>query len=76
MGAGVRRSGVTIDLGRVTAPSLVYVGGSDEPEEERKTADALGVELHVLPGLDHLQGFSRVDLVMPLVLGFLEPLGL
>jgi hypothetical protein len=27
-------------------------------------------------GLDHLQVFSRLDLVMPLVLGFLEPLGL
>jgi len=26
--------------------------------------------------LDHLQGFSRIDLVMPIVLGFLEPLGL
>jgi hypothetical protein len=29
-----------------------------------------------LPGLDHLQAFSRSDLVMPLVLGFLGPLGL
>jgi len=65
-----------IDIGRVTAPALVYVGGNDYPEEERKTSDALGIELRVLPGLDHLQAFSRLDLVMPLVLGFLEPLGL
>jgi pimeloyl-ACP methyl ester carboxylesterase len=65
-----------IDIGRVTAPALVYVGGNDYPEEERRTSDALGVELQVLPGLDHLQAFSRLDLVMPLVFGFLEPLGL
>lgn len=65
-----------VGIGRVTAPALVYVGGNDHPGKERKTSDALGVELHVLPGLDHLQAFSRLDLVMPLVLGFLEPLGL
>jgi pimeloyl-ACP methyl ester carboxylesterase len=67
---------LAIDIGRVTAPALVYVGGKDYPEEERKTSDALGVELHVLPDLDHLEAFSRLDLVMALVIGFLEPLGL
>ena len=76
MGIGGRRFGIAIDLGRVTAPAFVYVGGNDEPDEEKKTADALGVDLHVVSDLDHLQGFSRVDLVMPLVLGFLESLGL
>ena len=76
MGTGMGRSGLAIDLGRVTAPALVYVGGNDLPEEEKRTADALGVELHVLPGLDHLEGFARVDLVAPLVLGFLESLRL
>ncbi len=65
-----------IDIGRVTAPALVYVGGNDDPEAERKTSDALGVELQVLPDLDHLEAFSRLDLVMPLVLAFLLPLGL
>ena len=65
-----------VDIGRVTAPALVYVGGNDRPDEERRTSDALGVELHVLPDLDHLQALSRLDLVMPLVLGFLEPRGL
>jgi hypothetical protein len=65
-----------IDIGRVAVPALVYVGELDEPEDERKTSDALGVDLHLLPGLDHLQAFSRLDLVMPLVLGFLEALGL
>jgi pimeloyl-ACP methyl ester carboxylesterase len=66
----------SIDLGGVAVPALVYVGELDEPEDERKTSDALGVDLHLLPGLDHLQTFSRLDLVMPLVLGFLEALGL
>ena len=73
---GFRRSGYAFDLGRVTAPALDYVGGDNEPDSEKRTAEALGVELQVLPGLDHLQAFSRVDLVMPLVLGFLGPLGL
>ena len=76
MGIGGRRFGIAIDLGRVTAPAFVYVGGNDEPDEEKKTADALGVDLHVVSDLDHLQGFSRIDLIMPLVLGFLESLGL
>lgn len=65
-----------VGIGRVQSPALVYVGGDDSPEKERRTSDALGVELHVLPGLDHLQAFSRLDLVMPLVLEFLGPLGL
>jgi hypothetical protein len=76
MAIGRGRSGMAIDLGRVTAPAFVYVGGNDEPDEEKKTADALSVDLHVVLDLDHLQGFSRVDLIMPLVLGFLESLGL
>jgi pimeloyl-ACP methyl ester carboxylesterase len=69
------RSAFVLDLGRVAGPAFVYVGGNDGPEDEKKTADALGVDLHVLPGLDHLTAFTRLDLVMPLVLGFLEPLG-
>jgi len=63
-------------LTAITWRTFVYIGGNDEPEEERKTAAALGVECHVLADLDHLQGFSRIDLVMPVVLAFLEPLGL
>jgi len=70
-----RRSGLAIDLGRVAAPTLV-VGGDDDPGLAKTVADALGAELRVMPGLDHLQAFSRLDLVMPLVLAFLEPVGL
>lgn len=64
-----------VGIGRVTTPALVYVGGNDYPEEERKTSDALGVDLQVLPDLDHLEAFSRLDLVMPMVIAFLEHLG-
>jgi pimeloyl-ACP methyl ester carboxylesterase len=70
-----RRSGLAIDLGRIVAPTLV-VGGDDDPDVANTVADALGVKLHVIPGLDHIQAFSRPDLVMPLVLEFPEPLGL
>jgi len=69
------RYGVTFHLGRVTAPALVLVGGQNRPVDGRKTADALGCDFHVLPGLDHLATFSRTDLVFPLVDGFLESRG-
>ena len=70
------RYGIAYDLGRVTAPALVIAGGDDYPDESRSTADALGVELSVMPGLDHLHGFSRTDLVFPLVDAFLQTHGL
>jgi len=57
---------------RVTAPSLVYVGELDDPDADRKTADALGSTYRLLPGLNHLQEFTEIDLVMPFVFEFLE----
>jgi pimeloyl-ACP methyl ester carboxylesterase len=72
MSIAVARYGITYDLGRVTAPALVIVGGEDDPHESRATAAALGAEIHVLPGLDHLQEFTRTDLVFPLVDAFLR----
>lgn len=75
MSIGPRRSGLSTDLGRVVAPALV-IEGSKEADESKPFALALGVELHVLPDCDHLDAFSRLDLVMPIVTGFLEPLGL
>ena len=74
--SGPGRSGVAIDLGRIVAPTLVIEGGDDDPGVATTVAGTLSAEVHVIPGLDHLQAFSRLDLVMPLVLGFLEPLGL
>jgi pimeloyl-ACP methyl ester carboxylesterase len=76
MGIAEARFGRVIDLGRITAPALVYVGGDDSPSGDKKTADALGVDVIVLPDLDHLTVFTRTDLVFPMVRGFLESHGL
>jgi pimeloyl-ACP methyl ester carboxylesterase len=76
MGLAIAEFGISADCSRVTAPALVYCGGEDRPAENRTTADALGAEFRVLPGLDHLTSFSEVDLVMPMVLGFLESAGI
>ena len=66
----------SISLERVTAPSLVYSGGADGPESDRRTAGALGVELVELDGLNHLEVYSRLDLVVPLVAGFMATHGI
>jgi len=68
--AGRRLFPYDIDLGQISAPSLVYSGSEDEPDLDRRTARALGVELHELPGLDHRTGLSATDRVMAVV----EPL--
>ncbi len=80
---GGRNSGFAIDLSRITAPALVYCGALDDPDDVIHTADALGVELHILPGLDHGDAFSPVgggtdtlEAVLPLVLAHLDRNGL
>jgi pimeloyl-ACP methyl ester carboxylesterase len=75
-GIGSRLSGIVIDFAHIRAPTLLYVGGADLPEAQAGNAAALGVEVTVIPALDHVEGFGRSDLVMPLVFGFLEPRGL
>jgi pimeloyl-ACP methyl ester carboxylesterase len=70
-----RRFGVAFDLRHIAAPALV-LSGDDDPGGAERCADALGAALRFMPGLDHLQAFSRTDIVMPLVLEFLRPLGL
>ena len=57
-------------------PALVIAGGRSAPEEAVADAAAMGVEPHLLADLDHLEAFSRLDLVMPLVVGFLERHGI
>src|SRR6266542_1382871 len=74
--SGPGRSRVAIDLWRIVAPTLVMEGGDDDPGVAKTVADTLSPKLHIIPGLDHLKAFSRLALVMPLVFGFLEPLGL
>lgn len=80
---GARESGLVIDVTRIVAPALVYCGGNDEPDAVKQTAAALGVELHVLPGLDHSDAFapvggrdSTVETVIPWVVAHLEAVGL
>lgn len=75
MAVGPRRSGCAVDLERVIAPALV-IGSVDDPDGDKLVADRLGVDVQALAGLDHLEAFSRLDLVMPLVTGFLESHGL
>jgi pimeloyl-ACP methyl ester carboxylesterase len=76
MWLGERRSGSTTDLARISAPSLVMKGRKGKAALAAESVDALGVAVDVLPNCDHLEAFSRLDLVMPLVFGFLGPRGL
>ena len=63
-----------VDVARITAPSLVYVGEQDDVDAVRSMADVLGVSAHILPGADHEAGFMASDQVLPLVEEFLRTL--
>jgi pimeloyl-ACP methyl ester carboxylesterase/uncharacterized protein (DUF433 family) len=63
------------DLGRMSIPVLFYCGGQDLPDLHRQTADALGVELHVVGDGDHPGTLDDVESVMPLAIGFLDAVG-
>ncbi len=69
---GSRRSGYLPDLRRVVAPTLLYVGGGDDPEDARSTAAALGVELHVIGRSDHFGTFNDDEAIAPLAIAHLE----
>lgn len=69
--AGRRLIPYDVDLGQISAPSFVYVGSEDGPDHNRRTARALGVELQVLPGLDHRTGLSATDRILAIVEPFL-----
>jgi pimeloyl-ACP methyl ester carboxylesterase len=69
--AGRRLFPYDIDLRRISARSLAYGGSEDQPELDRRTAKALGVEFHELPGLDHRTGLSDTARVMAVVEPFL-----
>jgi pimeloyl-ACP methyl ester carboxylesterase len=69
---GRLESAYVFDLRRVSAPTLLYCGGDDGPEDAVPTAQALKTELQVIEGCDHFGAFREVDLVMPLALAFLE----
>lgn len=71
LAAGRRLFPYALDLGRITAPALIYVGGEDEPDGDRRTAEAIGAEFHELAGLDHRTGLSDTATVMAAVEPFL-----
>jgi len=66
-------SAYIFDLDRVSAPTLLYCGRDDEPDEAVPTAQALKTELRVVDG-DHHGAFKAVDSVMPFALAFLKTL--
>jgi pimeloyl-ACP methyl ester carboxylesterase len=65
-------SAYVFDLGRVSAPTLVYCGGNDDPSDVMRTAQALKTELHVVEGCDHFGAFKEMHRVMPLAVAFLK----
>jgi pimeloyl-ACP methyl ester carboxylesterase len=73
---GDRRSRSTIDLARISAPALVLEGHKDGFDASDRSGPLPDADVHVLPDCDHLQAFSRLDLVMPIVRAFLEVHGL
>jgi pimeloyl-ACP methyl ester carboxylesterase len=73
---GERRSGSTTDVARIRAPSLVLEARKVDVDASTISTGIAGAEVHVLAGCDHLEAFSRLDLVMPIVRGFLESHGL
>jgi pimeloyl-ACP methyl ester carboxylesterase len=69
---GRSESAYVFDLGRVSAPALVYCGGDDDPDDAVPTAQALKTELRVVEGCDHFGAFKALDAVMPFALAFLR----
>ena len=62
------------DLPGMTMPFLIYAGESDEKRyvPAREAAERLpNATVVSLPGLDHLQGYTRSDLVLPHIKNFL-----
>jgi pimeloyl-ACP methyl ester carboxylesterase len=62
----------------VKCPMLLYVGSEDKNvigKVHAQTAEmrAAGIEVQVLPGLDHMQEITRMNIVMPLARRFLLP---
>ncbi len=69
---GRLESAYVFDLGRVSAPTLLYCGGDDGPEDAVPTAQALKTELQVVAGCDHFGAFEALDSVMPFAVPFLK----
>jgi len=66
-----------VDPATLTTPSFHYSGEQDAfLPAIRQAAEAMpGAIFKVIPGLNHLTGFTRSDLVLPLVRAFLDSQG-
>jgi pimeloyl-ACP methyl ester carboxylesterase len=64
-------SAYRFDLGKVSAPVLIYCGDDDDPADVLAFAQAMGTDLHLVEGCDHFGAFNAVDRVMPFVAPFL-----
>lgn len=69
----------TIVPADLRCPAYVYAGSTDTLvagvlERQRNEIETAGMQLHVIPGLDHFQEITAVDRVLPDVLGFLRGL--
>jgi pimeloyl-ACP methyl ester carboxylesterase len=61
-------------LPRVAVPCLLFAGDADQPAHDKSKAASARMaraSFVSLPGLNHIEGFYRVDLVAPYVLAFL-----
>lgn len=65
--------GLALGLESITTPCLLYAGGNDpDYDAVKRTAELIpGAEFNSLLGVDHVGGFTRLDLVRPLVTSFL-----
>jgi pimeloyl-ACP methyl ester carboxylesterase len=68
------RVGLTDGLASVTVPCLLFAGTEDDCHAGAQQAAARlpNATFVSLPGLDHMQGWSRVDLVLPHIRRFLQ----
>ncbi|MGH2618731.1 MAG: alpha/beta fold hydrolase [Thermomicrobiales bacterium] len=56
----------------ISAPTLLYAGTGDEPDPVRRAAQIMpNASFVALDGLDHAQGFARLELILPHVQTFL-----
>jgi pimeloyl-ACP methyl ester carboxylesterase len=55
-----------VAIAGISAPTLLYVGTNDDPDPVRRAARIMPNATFVaLDGLDHAQGFARLDLMLP-----------
>lgn len=72
MAQGTADAPYEFEPARIEAPCLLYVGGEDPfADLVRNDAELLGAELAVLPGMSHMEGYRRLDLILPQATEFL-----